>query len=316
MAEKIIANFSLKGTEKINAVLKVDSPYREHNMLYGRDEENGHPISAITGLETALNEKQEVINDLDEIRDGASLGATSVQPTRKINNKPLSSDITLTNTDVGALSIDTKYGSSLSLTINEQTYILTAQLKDQNGDNLGTAQTIDLPLETVVVCAEYDEDTKEVVLTLKNGETVRFSIADLVSGLQPTIPDLSAIRQGASKGETAVQPATLNDYALKSKIQELNATDSITLTDGYIYNGGEQTALTIALPTSVNVSFLVEIDFTSGSAPTTLTYPNTIKWSGDDVSNNVFTPVANKRYTMICYYNGVDFVFVTTGVVA
>lgn len=108
----------------------------------------------------------------------------------------------------------------------------------------------------------------------------------------------------------------LNNYALKSEIQVLNATDSITLTDGYIYNGGEQTALTIALPTSANVSFLVEIDFTSGSTPTTLTYPNTIKWSGDDVSNNVFTPVANKRYTMICYYNGVDFVFVTKGVVA
>lgn len=154
MAEKIIANFmlnqesgvsanfSLRETEKINAVLKIIPTINEHNLLVNRDLQNQHPISAITGLETQLNNK---------------------------------------------LSTDTKYGSSLSLTINDQTYILTAQLKDQNGDNLGTAQTVDLPLETMVVGAEYDEDTKELVLTLKNGQTVRFSIADLVSGLQPTL---------------------------------------------------------------------------------------------------------------------------------
>lgn len=120
------------------AFLGIDN----HKDLKGRDLPNQHPTSAITGLETALNEK---------------------------------------------LSTDTKYGSSISLTINDLTYVLTAQLKDQNGDNLGTAQTIDLPLETMVVGAEYDENTKELVLTLKNGQTVRFSIADLVSGLQPTL---------------------------------------------------------------------------------------------------------------------------------
>ena len=134
----------------------------EHDKLSGRDLPNQHPISAITGLETALNGKQDVIPDLEEIRQGAEKGENALPST-------------------------TKYGSSLSLTINDQTYILTAQLKDQNGENLGTAQTVDLPLETMVVGAEYDEDAKEVVLTLKNGQTVRFSIADLVSGLQPTL---------------------------------------------------------------------------------------------------------------------------------
>lgn len=243
----------------------------EHNKLKNRDLPNQHPISAITGLETALNEKQPVITDLEEIRQGAEKGKTAVQPEditvkdvqaygtsivkdgvaniplANTNNLPglvrTSSDqgitmngpylklvqatptqiedktsdrlaITPNNLDyavkrgvtsnknaltdtekanackwLGALPSATKYVSSLSLTINEQTYVLTAQLKDQNGENLGTAQTIDLPLETMVVGAEYDEDTKELVLTLKNGQTVRFSIADLVSGLQPTLTE-------------------------------------------------------------------------------------------------------------------------------
>lgn len=160
--QEINCGFSLKSGNEIKADFSFWYNELEHNKLAGRDKEDCHPISSITGLEEELNSKQAIIPDLEEIRQGAEKGKNALPST-------------------------TKYGSSLSLTINEQTYILTAQLKDQNGDNLGTAQTIDLPLETMVVGAEYDEDTKEVVLTLKNGQTVRFSIADLVSGLQPTL---------------------------------------------------------------------------------------------------------------------------------
>lgn len=68
-----------------------------HSGLSGRDLPNQHPIGAITGLqdaldtiptdyvsdaelESALLEKQDVIRDLSEIRQGATLGATAVQP--------------------------------------------------------------------------------------------------------------------------------------------------------------------------------------------------------------------------------------------
>jgi hypothetical protein len=66
---------------------------------------------------------------------------------------------------------------------------MTGQLKDQNGDNLGTAQTIDLPLESVVVGGSYNSQTQKVVLTLQNGNTIEFSVADLVSGLQTELSE-------------------------------------------------------------------------------------------------------------------------------
>jgi hypothetical protein len=84
----------------------------------------------------------------------------------------------------GGLPVSTKYGKSLSMAIDSATFIVTAQLKDQDGNNLGTAQTIDLPLESVVVGGSYNDNTKKVVLTLQNGNTVEFSVADLVAGLQ------------------------------------------------------------------------------------------------------------------------------------
>lgn len=181
-----------------------------------------------------------------------------VPTSRTINNKALTSNITLTSSDIGALPNSTKYGASISLSINSSTYVVTAQLKDQDGNNLGNAQTIDLPLESVVVNGAYDNATKKVILTLQNGSTIEFSVADLVDGLQTeitsnnklsadlvddtsttnkfvtssdittwngkqdAISDLSTIRSGASAGATAVQPGDLATVATSGSYADLS----------------------------------------------------------------------------------------------
>ena len=95
--------------------------------------------------------------------------------------------------DVAALPDTTKYAAALSLTIDSATFIVTGQLKDQNGDNLGAAQTIDLPLESVVVGGSYNSQTQKVVLTLQNGNTIEFSVADLVYGLQTELSETNKL---------------------------------------------------------------------------------------------------------------------------
>ena len=136
------------------------------------------PIS--TATQTALNLKA----DKTEI---PSVPITAIQK-NGTGITPVSGTVNITvptsAADVSALPDTTKYAAALSLTINSSTYVMTGQLKDQNGDNLGTAQTIDLPLESVVVGGSYNSQTKKVVLTLQNGNTIEFSVADLVSGLQ------------------------------------------------------------------------------------------------------------------------------------
>lgn len=88
----------------------------------------------------------------------------------------------------GGGDIDTSaYATALLMAINSDTYVLSSSLKNENGETLGTPQTIDLPLETMVVGGSYDDTTKKVILTLKNGNTVDFSVADLVEGLQSEI---------------------------------------------------------------------------------------------------------------------------------
>ena len=160
-------------------------------------------------------------------------------------NKIINIAVPTTAADISALPDSTKYAASLSLSVDPDTYVITGQLKDQDGNNLGTAGAIDLPLESVVVSGSYNSSTKKVVLTLKDGSTVEFSIADLVSGLQTEITStnkLSAdlISDGTTnKTVTATEKATWN--AKQAAIADLdtirtnasNGASAYTTISGY-----------------------------------------------------------------------------------
>lgn len=81
------------------------------------------------------------------------------------------------------ISVDMPVGSSINVTVDPSTYVLTMTLYDQDTVPISTA-TVDLPLESMVVSGTYDSATDEIVLTLQSGQTIRFSVASLVSGLE------------------------------------------------------------------------------------------------------------------------------------
>ena len=71
---------------------------------------------------------------------------------------------------------------SLALSLNNSTYVMTVALKDKD-EKVVSQDSVDLPLESVVVSGRYDANTKRVILTLQDGSAVDFSVADLVDGL-------------------------------------------------------------------------------------------------------------------------------------
>lgn len=231
-----------------------------------------------------LNGKQDTITDLAEIRDGATAGATAVQGVQ-INGTDLTPDANkkvniplATNTTDGVLHTSPSYGTTMG----------------GNG---------------ILLISD----------ALAGGESIILGKGNAYRPLTARCIDL-AVKVGITTNTitlTDTEKANSCNWLgaeAQATIQTLQATDSITLADNTIYNGGEQTALTIALPATVDVSFLCEIDFTSGTTETTLSYPNTIKWLGDDVANNVFVPVASKRYTVIVAYDGVNYRATVKGV--
>lgn len=96
------------------------------------------------------------------------------------------------------------FAKALVVTMNSSTYVITFELLDNNGSIL-SSQSIDLPLETMIVDGEYDSENKELILTLNNGNTIEIPIADLIDGL-------------VSENDLAT---TLSNYYTQSEINEI-----------------------------------------------------------------------------------------------
>lgn len=98
-------------------------------------------------------------------------------------------------------------------------------------------------------------------------------------------------------------------YQQKPTITELaGATVTQALADNTEYRAGELTALTLTLPSSYGDTFESSIVFTSGATATNVTYPDGIKWSGMDIAESDgvtgFAPIANQRYNISCWWDG------------
>lgn len=235
---------------------------------------------------------EDLVARIKEKADSNSIGNATI--TIQKNSAKVDDFTTNTNTDktinitvptsaadVSALPSSTKYGASLSLTIDNDykavvgpsgnpkekgwyertgtapdyvynltndtiiqpgktyytgpTWIITGQMKDQDGNNLGTAQTVDLPLESVVVDGEYDSTSEKIILTLQSGNTIDIPVGALVAGLQTELSstnklDADYIKDGSTnKVVTDTEKNTWN-----SKQNALTAGDNIAINNGVI----------------------------------------------------------------------------------
>ena len=75
--------------------------------------------------------------------------------------------------------------ASISLVLDDE-YKLTLVAIAKDGEILGLPQTVDFPVESMVVDGEFDADNKKIVLTLQNGNTVEIPVGSLVDGLIST----------------------------------------------------------------------------------------------------------------------------------
>ena len=90
----------------------------------------------------------------------------------------------------------------------------------------------------------------------------------------------------------------------KTGVIKLTET-SVELATNTIYNAEEMVALYITFP-QVDEQYVSQLNFTSGATATAFTAPDTIKWIGNDVSDNAFVPLTNKRYAIMFYFDGVN----------
>lgn len=134
------------------------------------------------------------------------------------------------------------YAVGINMSLDEN-YVLSAQLVDQNGNPMGTAQTVDLPEEAMIINAEYDANTQSLILTLQNGNTLTVPLVDLISGLQEEITTenpLSAdlLTDGTNnKVFTAAEQTKLSGIESGAEVNvQANWNESNSSSDSYIQN--------------------------------------------------------------------------------
>ena len=194
--------------------------------------EIGGTLSDQTDLQDVLDSKA-FLTDIGNATLTIQKNATTIDTftANSKTDKTINIVVPTTPQEVNALPDTTKYAANASLTIDSSTYVVTLQLKDQDGSNIGTAQTIDLPLESVVVSGRYDSANKKIILTLQDGSTIDIPVADLIAGLQSEITstnkldaDLVDDTNAANKFVTASDKTTWN--AKQDAISDLSTIRS------------------------------------------------------------------------------------------
>lgn len=118
------------------------------------------------------------------------------------------------NNDFAQLS---EAGYSLGLEIDHSTYVMTISLKNKAGTII-SSKSIDFPLESMIIHAEYNESTKFITMTLQNGQTLDVNISAIVSGL---VPDTRTIAGFELKNDITSEELK-NALAVPSKVSELD----------------------------------------------------------------------------------------------
>jgi hypothetical protein len=198
------------GVIKINSIAEGVTV---HNDLTGRDAEDSHPISAITGLVSALGDKQDTISDLSTIRSNALAGK-------------------------GAADTISGYGDIVSY--NAADFATAAQgakadTAVQNLSDLGitaTANEINLisgATSNIQTQLNGKQATISDLSTIRSNAQAGKNASDTISGygdiVTHDVDEFATAAQGA-KADSAVQ--NLSDLGITASATEINYIDGVT----------------------------------------------------------------------------------------
>lgn len=144
------------------------------------DENNKLPYSSISGTPTDLSQFNNntgfITKDVNNLANYYNKNDSDDKYVVKVSGKQLSTEDFTTDlkNKLNSLYAD-NYIKNVS--IDNDTFVITFTKRDN------TTTTIDLPLESVVVNAEYNNTTHNLTLTLQNGTNVEIPIGGIVDGL-------------------------------------------------------------------------------------------------------------------------------------
>lgn len=193
-------------------------------------------------------------------------------------------------------TLSTSVGSKIQVSINTTNYIMSISLLNAN-DTVLSSQTVDFPLESMVVGASYTNGT--LTLTLQNGQTLNIDISDIIDGLVPESRTINGkpLTQDITLTNTDVGAPSVNDLnnGLATKINTNQGSNNA----GKILTVGDDGVVTPKSAGSAGTSVEVDgelksvISFTSD--PQTQINNKVEKVTGKGLSTNDYTTTEKNK---------------------
>lgn len=305
---------------KINIELSEEEKYTDMQTFAN---------NLIGDFTASLNEKQNIITDLGDIRDGALKGSTALQsiPAEYITETELNNyhddtkqdkliageNITIENNVISSTNggaVDSVNGKTGAVVLNADDVgalpnttkipTKTSDLTNDSGYVKNTDYADDSKFGVVKTNYNYGIQTENGVLYINRASAAQIMARHQWAPITPKNLDLAlklgmcdgvgeAWTEDEQKSARARMGIDLSNKA--DKIEVIENADVTELQPNKYYKWGEVTSLSLTLGMPVD-GILNEymFEFISGATPTTLTLPDTIKWE------TIPTIEANKKY--------------------
>lgn len=211
--------------------------------------------AAETAATTATGAASSAEKDAETASTSANAAAASANASAASASQANNSAIAANNSAIAAansaaqiedmkttFALKDESASSLEVSLNNATFVLTMTLKDVNGNTLST-QTVAFPIESMVVGISYNEATKTLIFQLQSGSMIEVPIDDIVDGLAS-----QTALDNVINGTTPVAKATAADTAGQVDNALTVVTDGVPRQ----YNGSEPVTVTINTTSSTD----------------------------------------------------------------
>lgn len=114
---------------------------------------------------------------------------------------------------------------------------------------------------------------------------------------------------------STLDPSYRHEVQIAPKLSGGLVDHSFELSDNTIVTfSGNTNSITITFPSTATNRYMSTISFKSGTTATRFSYPTGIIWSGFDIVNGQFVPVAGKYYEIVFWKNNYGFNAAVRGV--
>lgn len=214
-----VAKGTTTATSTLGSVFYSESTqYYQHTLVEKETLDNGlatkldRKTTSMSVYGTASGVDQQVMIPYSNVPNSNSIAYRYVDGRLRVGTPVAANDAT-TKTYVDA------FGKSLELSISSD-YKLTAILKDKNGNVISTSNVIDLPLESIIVSAEYYNE-----YTYGGTTYEKVIVITLATTNVPTIIPVGDITQGLIDEDTLTE--TLEDYVKDVEITTIKTVSEV-----------------------------------------------------------------------------------------